>query len=172
MPGTQFGVIIFCVVSAAAFAAGVLWSLKKAGAARRKKIHPPAGFLLGAVIFVSVYGANRLAFPILPRATLLVNLVLLTGLLIFREIKKQLKRPRMQHGKNQHLRVEVLALERMLEIDPLNAFCLERLSELYEKMGKADRALQAARGAVKLDPTVKNKLRVEDLKGKDSGAVK
>ncbi len=164
MPETQFGSIIFCLVSAMSFSVGALWSLKRAGAARRKKIHPPAGFLAGALIFVSVYGLNRLAFPAFPRAALLFNLVLLSGILVFPELKKKLRRPRPKHaGKKQPLEVEALALERMLKIDPLNAYCFERLSELYEKMGKPDRALGAAREAQKLEPTVKNKLRVEEL---------
>lgn len=164
MPETQFGSIIFCMVSAMSFSAGTLWSLKKAGAARRKKIHAPAGFMVGAVIFVLVYGLNRLAFPAFPRVTLLFNLVLLSGILVFPELKKKLRRPRPKYaGKKQPLEVEALALERMLEIDPLNAYCFERLSEIYEKMGKSDRALGAAREALKLEPTVKNELRVEEL---------
>lgn len=168
-PEKQFGVIIFSMACAMAFAAGVLWSLKKAGAARRRTIHPPAGFLVGAVVFALVYGLNRLAFPAFHKATALVNLSLLTGILLFHDIRAKLKpalkraRQKQEPEQDRHLRVDALALERMLEIDPLNAFCFERLSELYEKMGKPDRALHAAREAARLDPTVKNRLRVEDL---------
>ena len=169
VPEMQFGVIIFSMVTAMAFSAGVLWSLHKAGAARRKKIHPPAGFMVGAVIFGFVYGINRLAFPAFPKATLLLNLSLLTGVLIFREIKKKVKRLRLREVKGPRLRVEALALERMLEIDPLNAFCYEQLTDVYEKMGRTDRALHAAREAIRLDPTVKNKLRLEDLEARQKG---
>jgi hypothetical protein len=164
VPEAQFGVIIFCLVSALAFSAGTLWSLKKAGAARRKKIHPPAGFMVGALIFGFVYGVNRLAFPAFPKAAPLLNLALLACILLFPELKKKLRRPRPKYvHKNYHLGVEAMALQRMLEIDPLNAYCFERLSEIYEKMGKPDRALHAAREAYKLEPTVKNGSRVEEL---------
>ena len=165
MAEMQFGVIIFSLVSGMAFSAGLLWTLKRVGAARRKTIHAPAGFMVGAVIFVLVYGVNRLAFPAYPKAAPLINTLLLSCVLLFPELKKKLRRRRPKYGapKNQHLRVEALALERMLEIDPLNAFCFERLSEVYEKMGKPDRALLAAREAAKLDPTVKNQSRVEEL---------
>ena len=83
--------------------------------------------------------------------------------------RKKLTRLRRKEVKDPQLRVETLALERMLEIDPLNAFCYERLAELYEKMGKHDSAVYAAREAIRLDPTVKNKLRLEDLEERRKG---
>lgn len=167
MPEPQFGEIIFCMVSGMAFSAGTLWSLKRAGAARRKKIHVPAGFMVGAVLFVLVYGANRLAFPAFPKATLLINLLLLAGIILFPflpGLKKKLRRPPLKRiDKHHHLRVEAQAMERMLKIDPLNAFCFERLSEIYEQIGKPGQALEAAREALRLDPSVNNKARLEEL---------
>jgi len=172
VPGMQFGVIIFSMTAAMAFAAGVLWSLKKAGAARRKKIHPPSGLLVGSVVYVIVYSLNRLAFPALPEATVLADLALLSGILIFPELKKKLRRPWLKHiDKHHHLRVEAQAMERMLKIDPLNAFCYERLSKIYEKLGDPDRALATADEAVKLDPSVGNRARVEEL-GRHAGGHK
>lgn len=170
MPEIQFGVILFSMAAATAFAGVVLWSLKKAGAARRKKLNPPSGLLVGSVVYVIAYSLNRLAFPALPSATVLADLALLSGLLIFPVLKKKLRRPRLKHfNKNHSLLVEAAAMERMLKIDPLNAFCYERLSEIYENMGKPDRALAAAKEAVKLDPAVGNKSRVEELKRHMSG---
>ena len=64
------------------------------------------------------------------------------------------------------LRIETANLENMLKIDPLNTFCRERLSELYEKQGKVEQALAAARAAAKQDPTVKNQWRVGELEEK------
>jgi len=61
---------------------------------------------------------------------------------------------------------EEISLERMLERDPLNAFCFERLSEIYEERGEYAAALEAAQKAFKLDSSMKNKWRIEDLKEK------
>jgi tetratricopeptide (TPR) repeat protein len=174
-----FAIIMFCMFFGMAVAWAALWTLKKLGAAHRKKIHPPAGFLAGALIFTSVYGLNRLAFPAWPKAVPVIDLVLLAGILVIPEVKRKLGRPgpkskpklkpklRTQPKpvdlETQRLRIEAKALERMLEIDPLNAFCFERLSEIYEKTGEYARALEAAREAAKLDPTVKNRLRAEEL---------
>jgi len=54
-------------------------------------------------------------------------------------------------------------LEHLLAQDSLNAFCFEKLSEVYWEMGKKEKALAAAREAVRLDPTVKNQWRLDDF---------
>ncbi len=64
------------------------------------------------------------------------------------------------------LRIDVANLENMLKIDPLNTFCRERLSELYEKQGRLEQALAAAREAARQDPTVRNQWRVGELEEK------
>jgi len=163
VPEIQFDAIIFSMVCAMSLSGGVLLYLKKAAAARRKAIHFPEAFLVGAVIFVLVYFMNRLAFPARPKTAALVNLALLSCVLALPKLKKRHRRPRPKTDKHPHLRVEALALERMLQIDPLNAFCYEKLSELYEKMEDPVKALHAAAEAVRLDPSIENKSRLEDL---------
>ena len=154
------------MVCAMSLTAGILVYLKKAAAARRKTIHFPTAFLVGAVLFVLIYFMNRLTFPDRPKTAALVNLALLSCVLILPKIKKKPRRPRPKTDKHPHLRVEALALERMLQIDPLNAFCYEKLSELYEKMEEPAKALHAAREAVRLDPSIENKSRLEELQRK------
>jgi cytochrome c-type biogenesis protein CcmH/NrfG len=173
VPEIQFDAIIFCMVAGMAVAAAALWSLKKIGAARRKTIHLPSGFLAGSVLFIVVYALNRLLFPFSPAAAAITDLGMLTGILAFpwagkkvRRAKKKIRRVRMKAAPPHPLQPEADALERMLAQDPLNTFCHERLSELYEKMGRFDRALKAAQEAVRLDPTVKNRWRVEEIEGR------
>lgn len=63
-------------------------------------------------------------------------------------------------------RIEIANLQNMLRLDPNSTFCHEKLSELYEKQGKLELALEAARTAAAQDPTVKNNWRVGELEEK------
>ena len=168
MPEMTFGVIIFCSVFALAFSGAVMWMLERKSRASRRKILPFShSFLGGCVTFSVVYVLNRLIFPGWPKATAAFNLALLTAMFTFRVLRKKLlrrfRRRRPKTVKKHHRDSEAEALEHMLEKDPLNACYLERLSVIYEEKGEHDRALEAAHKAVKLDPTMKNKWRVEDL---------
>ncbi|MDO8804079.1 MAG: hypothetical protein Q7R35_06595 [Elusimicrobiota bacterium] len=166
MPEMTFGVLIFSVFSAMAFSGAALWLLgRKARASRRRTAPFSQAFLAGSVTFSLVYIINRLAFPLRPKTTAVFNLALLAGILLFRALKKRLRRRRRPKAAKKHpLHAEAAALEQMLSQDPLNAFCLEKLSEIYEKMGENDRALEAAREAFKLDPSMKTRWRVDELK--------
>ena len=148
-----------------AFSSAVLWLLGKRARASRRKTTPFAyAFLAGSFTLSLVYIINRLAFPLWPAATSVFNLALLAGMFGSRALRKKLRRRRPKTAKKHPLHAEAAALEEMLTQDPLNAFCHEKLSEIYEKMGENDKALLAAREAAKLDPTMKNRWRVEDLK--------
>lgn len=148
-----------------AFSGAVLWLLgKRARASRRKTTPFSNAFLAGSLTFSLVYIVNRLAFPLWPAATSVLNLALLAGLLGSRALRKKLRRRRPKAAKKHPLHAEAAALEEMLMQDPLNAFCHEKLSEIYEKMEQNDKALLAAREAARLDPSMKNRWRVEDLK--------
>lgn len=155
--------IIFCLVSGAAIPAALLWVLHKAGVARRRTINPPAGFFVGVVIFALIYGFSRFNFPLRPRATAAFNLAVLLSILLLPWLRKKARSLKPKDPRHQQLHVEIKALERMLTLDPLNTFCHEKLSELYEKMGRLDLALKDAREAARLDPSVKNRGRVEEL---------
>lgn len=172
MPETTFAAILFCFLSGLAFSGAALRVLgRKAKVRHRGKASFPDAFLAGSVTFTLVYILNRLAFPARPKATAAANLLLLAGILLFPLVRKKLRRLKPRLVKKHPLQDEAAALERMFERDPLNAFCLEKLSELYEKMGEHDKALEAARRAAGLDPTVKNKWRAEDLE-KEAGERK
>jgi len=169
MPEMTLGVIIFCSLFALAFSGVVVWILERKVETSRREVTPLAySFLAGSVTFTFVYISNRLFFPHWPKITAVFNLAALAGIFIFPVLRKKLRhhyrhrRPKI--GKKHRRRAEAAALEHMLEQDPLNAFCLEKLSEIYDEMGKKERALEAAQEAFRLDPTMRNKWRVEDLK--------
>lgn len=169
MPETTFGVILFCSLSGIAFSGAALWLLgRKAKVSRRRKAHFPHAFFAGSVTFTLVYFINRLVFPVRPKATAFFNLVLLAAVfivpVIIKRSRKEFLRRRPKAVKKHPLYAEAAALEQMFSRDPLNAFCPEKLSEIYEEMGEPDKALAAAEQAVKLDPSVKNKWRADDLR--------
>jgi len=167
MPELPFGVILFCLISALGFSGAALRLLnRKTGASRRQPMSFPAAFLAGSVTFSLIYGLNRLAFPARPEATAVCNLLILACLLAFPELKKKIRGLRPKNMKHDRLRLEAAALEHMLELDPLNAFCFEKLSEIYEKIGAHAQALEAASEAVKLDPSADNRFRLEELRNK------
>ena len=168
MTATIFGTIIFCAIFALAFAGAVVWIMERKARVSRWTIAPFShSFLAGCVAFSFIYILNRLVFPRWPKTTAVFNLIMLGGILTFRPLRKKLlrqyRRWRRKTEKKHPRSAEAEALKHMLERDPLNAFCLEKLSEIYGEMGENDKALEAAREAFKLDPSVKNKLWVEDL---------
>lgn len=169
MQETTFGAILFCSLSGLAFSGAALWVLgRKAKVSRRRKAHFPHAFLAGSVTFTLVYILNRLAFPARPKLTAALNLAALAAIvllpLLIKKARKKLLRRRLKAVKINPRHAEIEALERMFRQDPLNAFCLEKLSEIYGETGDYGKALAAAYEAAKLDPSIKNKSRIEDLK--------
>lgn len=163
------GAILFCSLSGLAFSGAALWVLgRKAKVSRRKKAHFPHAFFAGSVTFTLVYILNRLAFTARPKLTAALNLAALAAIfllpLLIKKARKKLRRLRPKAVKDNPRQGEIEALRRMFSQDPLNAFCLEKLSEIYEETGEYGKALAAAYEAAKLDPSVKNKDRIEDLK--------
>ncbi len=176
MPEMDFGVIMFCLFSAMAFCVEAVWLVEKKGIASRLDASAfTVDFMVGSVVFSSVYVLNRLVYPGSPKAAAACNILFLSGIYFYSALKKKLRRLRRRIPKahknlaKSPLQIEAAALEHMLELDPLNAFCFEKLSEIYEKMGKRAKALEAAREAVKLDPTIINQWRVEELKKRSRG---
>ncbi|HAH32978.1 MAG TPA: hypothetical protein DCL44_11765 [Elusimicrobia bacterium] len=164
MPEMTFGVIMVCFIFALFFSGSVMWIVERKARASRRQITPFShSFLAGCIAFSVVYVLNRLIFPHWPKATVVINLAMLGGIFSFRVLRKTIRRRWPKKGKKHRRSAEAAALESMLERDPLNAFCLEKLSEIYEEMGKKDKALEAAREALRLEHTMKNKWRVEDL---------
>lgn len=169
MQETTFGAILFCSLFGLAFSGAALWVLgRKAKVSRRRKAHFPHAFLAGSVTFTLVYILNRLAFPVRPKLTAALNLAALAAIfllpLLIKKARKKLLRLRPKAVKKNPRYAEIEALERLFRHDPLNAFCLEKLSEIYGETGEYGKALAAAYEAAKLDPSIKNKSRIEDLK--------
>lgn len=169
MPVLTFASALFSAVFSVAFAAGVVWLLERKADRARKEVPPLAvTFMAGSAAFTLLYFLNRWFFPRGPWAAALANLALLAGLFLYPELKRRLRREtERRHGppKNKLYRLEgeIAALRAMLERDPRNAFCHERLSEIYEEEEDFARALEEARAAVRLEPTGRNKLRLEEL---------
>lgn len=169
MPVLTLASALFSAVFSVAFAAGVVWLLEAQASHARKEVPPLAfTFMAGSVSFTALYFLNRYFFPRGPWAAALANLSLLAGLFLYPELKKrarQAKKERQGPPKKKLYRLEgeISALRAMLARDPLNAFCHERLSEIYEEEEDFVQALEEARAALKLDPSERNKLRLEDL---------
>jgi len=98
------------------------------------------------------------------------DLVLLAGLGAFAVYKEALYRTR-DRAVSRHLRAEARLLERYMRKDPGNAAYFERASEIYEKLGDREKAVEAARMAAQLDPTVRNSWRFKDLLGDGRGSA-
>ena len=166
MQEATFGAILFCSLP------GSLFPGRRCGSWAGKKFHageapfPTPSWRV--VTFTLVYILNRLAFPARPKLTAALNLAALAAIfilpLLIKKARKKLRRLRPKAVKTNPRQSEIEALARMFRQDPLNAFCLEKLSEIYEETGEYGKALAAAYEAAKLDPSMKNKSRIEDLK--------
>lgn len=158
------GIIIFCSFSALAFSGAAIWFMEIKALSAPREITPISyTFLAGAVAFSFAYMLNRLLFPYWPKSTAAFNLLALAIVFVFPTLKKKFQRRKPRAGKKHRMRAEAEALRQMLAQDPLNAYCYERLSEIYSELGNTDKALAAAQEALRLDPTIKNQWRVDDL---------
>jgi tetratricopeptide (TPR) repeat protein len=173
LPTLTFISALFSAVFSVAFAAGVVWLLEKKAGHARKEVPPLAfTFMAGAFSFTLLYFLNRYFFPRGPWAAALANISLLAGLLLYPELKRRAARlkkekfrmpAKIPKPKLYRLEGEINALRAMLARDPQNAFCHERLSEIYELEEDYAQSLEEARAALKLEPTERNRLRLEDL---------
>ncbi|OGS12129.1 MAG: hypothetical protein A2234_07500 [Elusimicrobia bacterium RIFOXYA2_FULL_58_8] len=90
MPELTFGVIVFCSVSALAFAGAVLWFLgQQARAAHRHALPFSYIFLAGCITFSLVYFLNRLFFPLKPDVAAGVNIGLLAAIFSFPVLRRK-----------------------------------------------------------------------------------
>lgn len=157
--------VVACSFFALAFSGAVIWIMEVKALTAHRSITPISyTFLAGSITFSFIYILNRLVFPFWPKMTVALNLTVLAAIFLLPVLRKNLRHKRPRAGKKHRLHSEASGLQQMLEKDPLNAFCHERLSDIYGELGKYDRALEAALEAFRLDPTIKNKWRVEDFK--------
>ncbi len=162
-----FGIIVYCTVFALAYAWAAVWMLER----KEKKYRQGSSsftdaFLVGAFILVFVYFSNMVVMMRWTDAAFTYDLALLAGLAAFAIYKEVLYRARDNYA-SRRMRAEARLLERYMLKDPGNAAYFERASELYEKLGDREKAIEAARMAAKLDPTVRNTWRFKELMGED-----
>lgn len=119
-------------------------------------------FLAGSLTLFSVFISNMLVFVTWPRSAASFNVFLVTalaGFCLYRESVYKLDAKRIER----RLRAEVRLLNIYISKDPSNTAYYGRLCDVYAKLGDKRSALEAARMAFKLEPTVRNRLRVEQL---------
>lgn len=160
------GILAFNGLFAVAFSWALVWAIE-----RREKKYGLAGpslsdaFLAGALsLFFSFLGGVSVMFlwPRLYSTFVVGACTALAGYCLYRESLYKLERRRIDH----RLRAEVRLINIHISKDPSNAAYYHRLTDLYEKLGDARQALQAAEMALKLEPTVRNHLRADHLRRK------
>jgi tetratricopeptide (TPR) repeat protein len=119
-------------------------------------------FLAGAFALIFVYLSNIIVILRWPRSAFFYDLILVTGLAGFGLYRETLHKT-LAALRWKRLRDEALALELNITRDPENGAYYERLSEVYEKLKRPDKAIEAARLGLKLEPSVRNTLRVKHL---------
>jgi len=160
------GIIVYCTLFTLAFAWALVWVLeRKDKKYRQGSISFTDAFSVGSVVIVFVYFSNIVVFMRWPRSALVYDILLVTCLAAFGIYRETSYKVRARKA-DRRLRAEARLLEWHLSKDPANAAWLERLSEVYEKLGEKEKALAAARLAAKLDPAVRNAWRVKTLEEK------
>ncbi len=157
------GILIYCTLFALLWTWGLVWVLERREKKYRQGNHSfTDAFLAGAFFLVFVYISNIAVLVRWPRAALLYDVALVTGLAgfgLYRETRYRAAAALVRRRQ----KAEVRLLEHHISKDPSNAAWYERLSEVYEKLGEKERALETARLAAKLEPTVRNAWRVKHL---------
>jgi len=162
-PAFLLWVVIYCTVFALLWAWGLVWILER----REKKYRLGSvsftdALLAGSFFLIAVYISNIVVLVRWPRAAVLYEVALVTGLagfMFYKESYYKAQRALRLH----RLRAEVRLLDFHLAKDPANASYHERLSELHETLGNKDLALENARLAAKIEPTVGHSWRVKQL---------
>ena len=164
------GVIIY----GALFALGYAWAAVCVIERRDKKYRQGTtsfsdAFMPGAFILLFVYITNMLVLVQWPSYAITYDLVLLAGLGVFSAYREIIYRSRDTESRRR-LIAEARLVEIHMKKDPGNAALFERASELYEQLGEREKAIEAARAASELDPTVRNSWRFKELLGEDGSA--
>ncbi|MHB0995909.1 MAG: hypothetical protein ACYC2I_06020 [Elusimicrobiales bacterium] len=156
-------VLVYGLLFALVYAWAVVWLLER----RDRRFRQGAAsftdaFLPGAFVLIFVYIANIVVLVHWPSSAVMFDLTLLGGLAAFAAYRELLYRTHHRAG-NKKLRAEARLLERHMKRDPGNAALFERASEVYEELGERALAVEAARIAAELDPTVRNSWRFREL---------
>ncbi len=159
-------VTAYCIFFALAYAWALVWILER----KEKKYGQGSfsftdAFLVASLLGMMVYFTNTIVIMAWPGSALFYNLALLAGLGAFGIYRETAYKARAAKAARRQ-RAEARLLERHVKNDPANAAYFERLSEVYEKLGEKEKALEAARMAARLDPAVRNAWRVRMLEEK------
>ncbi len=157
------GIIIYAGAFAAAYAWALTWILER----RDRKygqgqVSSADSLAAGLYVFTFVFFSNLVivsakhAYSGLYAAALIT---VLAGFCLYKETVYKARARRVTRRR----RAEVRLLEHHLARDPGNASYYERLSEVHESLGDKAKALEAARMAAKLEPTVRNHWRLKHL---------
>lgn len=164
-------VLVYGLVFALVYAWAVVWLLER----RDRRYRQGAAsftdaFLPGSFVLIFVYISNIVVLVRWPSSAVMFDLTLLGGLAAFAAYRELLYRARQRSG-TRKLRAEARLLERYMKKDPGNAALFERASEVYEELGERALAVEAARMAAELDPTVRNSWRFRELlEGEETSA--
>lgn len=162
-------VLIYGLLFSLLYAWAVVWLLER----RDRRYRQGAGsftdaFLPGSFVLIFVYISNIVVLVRWPSSAVMFDLALLGGLAAFAAYREILYKTRAGSA-SRKLRAEARLLERYMKKDPGNAALYERASEIYEELGERGLAVEAARVAAELDPTVRNSWRFRELLGDDDG---
>jgi hypothetical protein len=156
-------ILSYSTVFAAAYAAAMVWITERKDKTYRQGIKSFSDcFLLGAFWLLLTWGINLAVLFTSPGKAITCNIAMLTflaGYMLYKETRYKLR----EAGVKKNMRIEMRVLSHHSANDPANAMYFERASELFEKLGETENAAAAARRAVKLDPTVRNTWRLEQL---------
>ena len=156
-------IIVYCTGFALVWTWALVWVIEREDKTfMHGTISFADAFLVGAFSLIFVYISNIVVFLRWPRSAFFYDLLLVTGLAGFGLYKETVYKTRAAL-RWKRLRDEALALERNIAKDTGNGACYERLSEVYERLGKIRLAIEAAREAERLGPSVKNALRIKYL---------
>jgi hypothetical protein len=157
------GLVIYCTGFALIWTWTLVWILeRKDKTFRQGTASFTDAFLSGAFSLVFVFISNIVILLRWPRSALLYDLLLVTGLAGFGLYRETLYKARAGF-RRRTLRGEARALELNIVKDPSNGAYYERLSEVYEQLGEKGNAIETAKLAAKLDPSIRNGLRVKHL---------
>ncbi|MEW5907128.1 MAG: hypothetical protein AB1734_10180 [Elusimicrobiota bacterium] len=157
------GTIFYAGAFAAAYAWALTWILER----RDRKYGQGAvssadSLAAGLYVFAFVFFSNLLIVSTKPAHAGLYAGALITalaGFCLYRESVYKLRAKRVNHRRLAEVRLLRIHIAR----DPGNASYYERLSEVYENLGDKKEALETARMAAKLEPTVRNHWRLKHL---------
>lgn len=167
-----FFIIIYCTVYAVAWTGALIWILERRERKYRQGDHSfTDAFIIGSMALIFVYFSNIVVLIRWPRAALGYGVLLATALSGFGLYRETIYRARAGAAQDR-VNAEIRELAAQVQRDPSNPVWFERLSELYEKMGQKERALEAARRAAALDPGVRNAWRLKHLEEEMSAGGK